>query len=127
MFFLIPRPPPRTTTTDTLVPDTSLVRAHDRAGKRGACGSSQPGAELSLVEAGFAVRAGAGKGLRAIGPGGAGRLRPCALQRAGAWPNAPARSEEHTSELQSLIRIPYAVFCLKKKKDQRKKLTQQKR
>src|SRR3546814_9420673 len=27
---------------------------------------------------------------------------------------APARSEEHTSELQSLIRIPYAVFCLKK-------------
>src|SRR3546814_4245185 len=31
-----------------------------------------------------------------------------------AWP--PARSEEHTSELQSLMRISYAVFCLKKKK-----------
>src|SRR3546814_2260617 len=30
---------------------------------------------------------------------------------------APARSEEHTSELQSLMRISYAVFCLKKKKD----------
>src|SRR3546814_3863311 len=29
---------------------------------------------------------------------------------------APPRSEEHTSELQSLMRIPYAVFCLKKKK-----------
>src|SRR3546814_3558683 len=29
------------------------------------------------------------------------------------------RSEEHTSELQSLMRIPYAVFCLKKKKDNR--------
>src|SRR3546814_6195970 len=29
---------------------------------------------------------------------------------------APARSEEHTSELQSLMRISYAVFCLKKKK-----------
>src|SRR3546814_3569091 len=29
---------------------------------------------------------------------------------------AVARSEEHTSELQSLMRIPYAVFCLKKKK-----------
>src|SRR3546814_7882314 len=28
----------------------------------------------------------------------------------------PGRSEEHTSELQSLMRIPYAVFCLKKKK-----------
>src|SRR3546814_2063936 len=31
----------------------------------------------------------------------------------------PDRSEEHTSELQSLMRIPYAVFCLKKKKEQR--------
>src|SRR3546814_9970014 len=30
----------------------------------------------------------------------------------------PARSEEHTSELQSLMRISYAAFCLKKKKDQ---------
>src|SRR3546814_8490069 len=32
------------------------------------------------------------------------------------WEIAPLRSEEHTSELQSLMRIPYAVFCLKKKK-----------
>src|SRR3546814_6373672 len=31
--------------------------------------------------------------------------------------SAPARSEEHTSELQSLMRISYAVFCLKKKKE----------
>src|SRR3546814_5789807 len=36
-----------------------------------------------------------------------------AFQAAGI---APARSEEHTSELQSLMRISYAVFCLKKKK-----------
>src|SRR3546814_10886322 len=35
-------------------------------------------------------------------------------ERAGAAPNG--RSEEHTSELQSLMRISYAVFCLKKKK-----------
>src|SRR3546814_6655325 len=34
----------------------------------------------------------------------------------GARPVAPSRSEEHTSELQSLMRISYAVFCLKKKK-----------
>src|SRR3546814_7789285 len=34
-----------------------------------------------------------------------------------------ARSEEHTSELQSLMRISYAVFCLKKKKKQQKKKT----
>src|SRR3546814_8893608 len=37
----------------------------------------------------------------------------------------PARSEEHTSELQSLMRISYAVFCLKKKKTQRYDNTQQ--
>src|SRR3546814_7619766 len=34
----------------------------------------------------------------------------------GAIPSAARRSEEHTSELQSLMRISYAVFCLKKKK-----------
>src|SRR3546814_2154119 len=34
---------------------------------------------------------------------------------------APARSEEHTSELQSLMRISYAVFCLKKKKKTKRK------
>src|SRR3546814_5669920 len=47
------------------------------------------------------------------------RLPCCALssERIGAW---ATRSEEHTSELQSLMRISYAVFCLKKKKPQRK-------
>src|SRR3546814_4468422 len=35
--------------------------------------------------------------------------------------SVPARSEEHTSELQSLMRISYAVFCLKKKKTKKKK------
>src|SRR3546814_4759902 len=60
-------------------------------------------------------------------PGGAAGKR----DRAGAWPGADrrrllgcqrpgaagrGRSEEHTSELQSLMRISYAVFCLKKKK-----------
>src|SRR3546814_3768202 len=34
-------------------------------------------------------------------------------------PFDPSRSEEHTSELQSLMRISYAVFCLKKKKEQK--------
>src|SRR3546814_9409178 len=37
-----------------------------------------------------------------------------------AIPESGARSEEHTSELQSLMRISYAVFCLKKKKKQKK-------
>src|SRR3546814_7512511 len=48
-----------------------------------------------------------------------GHPRPgCALR---ALPGAPARSEEHTSELQSLMRISYAVFCLKKKKTHKNK------
>src|SRR3546814_8000558 len=43
----------------------------------------------------------------------------CLLKfQAGAFPGSPVqRSEEHTSELQSLMRIPYAVFCLKKKQN----------
>src|SRR3546814_8390453 len=48
------------------------------------------------------------RGCRARGPG---RIGAAAI---GAWPR---RSEEHTSELQSLMRISYAVFCLKKKKN----------
>src|SRR3546814_9679973 len=51
-------------------------------------------------------------------------VRVRAVLITGLWPNdcpkddfdAPGRSEEHTSELQSLMRISYAVFCLKKKK-----------
>src|SRR3546814_2913046 len=43
-----------------------------------------------------------------VGFSNAGKIARFALQRAG-------RSEEHTSELQSLLRISYAVFCLKKK------------
>src|SRR3546814_11969622 len=52
---------------------------------------------------------------RARRPGG--RPRPGALSLAGL---SIERSEEHTSELQSLMRISYAVFCLKKKKQQKK-------
>src|SRR3546814_3091290 len=44
--------------------------------------------------------------------------RPCAASRTPKSRRAPKRSEEHTSELQSLMRISYAVFCLKKKKTQ---------
>src|SRR3546814_1095993 len=57
-----------------------------------------------------------------VQPGGrgfsAGRRRPavCANRRLPEW--LPKRSEEHTSELQSLMRISYAVLCLKKKKTQ---------
>src|SRR3546814_1998967 len=54
--------------------------------------------------------AGAGKG-GGEEPGGSDMVDPNCIQDAGR-----IRSEEHTSELQSLMRISYAVFCLKKKK-----------
>src|SRR3546814_2623420 len=44
-----------------------------------------------------------------------GRVPPC-LELPRVRPRSDCRSEEHTSELQSLMRISYAVFCLKKKK-----------
>src|SRR3546814_10496307 len=58
------------------------------------------------------------------GPGrGHGFRRQLCRARPG---QGAARSEEHTSELQSLMRISYAVFCLKKKTTQRKKQTNKK-
>src|SRR3546814_2808013 len=95
------RLPPRSTRTDTLFPYTTLFR------------SAGP-----LVAV-------AGRGARAGRAGAAVGLRPALPRhgggRAGAGgPGVRAsgghRSEEHTSELQSLMRISYAVFCLKKKK-----------
>src|SRR3546814_9492850 len=53
---------------------------------------------------------------------GAGRFR-ANKPRSESGTFAMARSEEHTSELQSLMRISYAVFCLKKKKNKRKQHT----
>src|SRR3546814_3492786 len=90
IFFLMIRRPPRSTRTDTLFPYTTLFRS---------------AAEIALCQTGVWL-----------------------------WPEPPIpsarttekwrtrcfgrrrRSEEHTSELQSLMRISYAVFCLKKKK-----------
>src|SRR3546814_2236186 len=93
------RRPPRSTRTDTLFPYTTLFRSglrFDRAhrprgppaGRVEPQGSARPAPDV-----------GAGRGSVDL-PGPAGKLR----------------SEEHTSELQSLMRISYAVFCLKKKK-----------
>src|SRR3546814_1228001 len=48
------------------------------------------------------------------------RRSKVAASSANPWVRTTGRSEEHTSELQSLMRISYAVFCLKKKKKLRK-------
>src|SRR3546814_4463115 len=92
------RRPPRSTRTDTLFPYTTLFRS-DRQGAL-----HRPRAALD----GGGLRGAREDGLpRGLGPG----RRPA--RRAGE--DAILRSEEHTSELQSLMRISYAVFCLKKK------------
>src|SRR3546814_3971180 len=97
------RRPPRSTRTDTLFPYTTLFRSHavesgagivDRAGDRRQRGQR--------IEAGADHDAGQQNGGTDIDR-----------------EETTDRSEEHTSELQSLMRISYAVFCLKKKKKKR--------
>src|SRR3546814_4790326 len=104
LFFLMIRRPPESTRTDTLFPDTTLFRS--------------VGNDIVAEE-------------RQTGPGRRQQGRGEQIEAMAAPPAAPeieerkpqvgegrsrVRSEEHTSELQSLMRISYAVFCLKKKK-----------
>src|SRR3546814_15233907 len=85
-FFLMIRRPPRSTRTDTLFPYTTLFRS--------ACPGTGDRVPEGVVVREFAI----------------------ARDDEGDPANGQRRSEEHTSELQSLMRISYAVFCLKKKK-----------
>src|SRR3546814_10558723 len=103
------RRPPRSTRTDTLVPYTTLFRSIDF--RQASFGLDQDhavhavgnvlgdhrGCAVVYKQAGMLGRKGKALGLARCGLGNIGR------------------SEEHTSELHSLMRISYAVFCLKKK------------
>src|SRR3546814_2745384 len=102
-FFLMIRRPPRSTRTDTLFPYTTLFRSADprtripttrRPNDRRRCLPARP--------------------LRSRTPPSPDRDDRRA-PRPDARPRPARRSEEHTSELQSLMRNSYAVFCLKKK------------
>src|SRR3546814_1489839 len=118
-FFLMIRRPPRSTRTDTLFPYTTLFRSAGLV----------PG-ELRVVMRVQVDRAWRQNhalgvhGLPGLLPNPADRGDAAVLDReipldeggAQAVGDAGVRSEEHTSELQSLMRISYAVFCLKKKK-----------
>src|SRR3546814_9740654 len=124
-FFLMIRRPPRSTRTDTLFPYTTLFRS----AKRYTFDVSNMRIENGVgVDEKTSDRSGARRwsnsGVRGGGAGlcllfGAGPERQNLHypdlhdhgRRPGAW-----RSEEHTSELQSLMRISYAVFCLKTNK-----------
>src|SRR3546814_1944687 len=92
------RRPPRSTRTDTLFPYTTLFR------------SIRSTTDFRLVASG------PGGGSVAGVPCGTGDTVGACVAIAGTGVRA-VRSEEHTSELQSLMRISYAVFCLKKKKN----------
>src|SRR3546814_10770620 len=96
------RRPPRSTRTDTLFPYTTLFRSHFTLVSRRSIGQTQPLSQLFCII--VQICEGISHGIR-------------------FYRSPASRSEEHTSELQSLMRISYAVFCLKKKKKQ-SKLTQ---
>src|SRR3546814_7660675 len=90
------RRPPRSTRTDTLFPYTTLFRSTTSDG------FAMPGHHISDQQV-FLFMTHRRQDTQAV-----------AAAKAGISERS-ARSEEHTSELQSLMRISYAVFCLKKK------------
>src|SRR3546814_7599050 len=106
VFFLMLRRPPRSTRTDTLFPYTTLFRSEFPASI--AVGEAPPffiiGPTGEAELANYRVR-----GRFYV----VDRIFDVAELRLGT--RKQQRSEEHTSELQSLMRISYAVFCLKKK------------
>src|SRR3546814_9735296 len=111
-FFLMIRRPPRSTRTDTLFPYTTLFRSINgvEPSMESIASFKYPAARPLFVYI-------KGAHLKAV-PG----LKEFVAEytRESTW--GPQRSEEHTSELQSLMRISYAVFCLKKKNNIYKKL-----
>src|SRR3546814_5551281 len=117
------RRPPRSTRTDTLFPYTTLFRSQRSRPRRAAAFRGvrelplhhRVGQEPHHAQVGL-CRGEARRAAAAHRPGCGGQQRSVRiLQPAGGVRPRP-RSEEHTSELQSLMRISYAVFCLKKKK-----------
>src|SRR3546814_5223347 len=105
------RRPPRSTRTDTLFPYTTLFRSMyarwaEARGYKTELVEESPGEEAGLKSV----------TIRVIGPNAYGWLKT----ESGVHRLVRIRSEEHTSELQSLMRISYAVFCLKKKKSRKK-------
>src|SRR3546814_8341223 len=96
------RRPPISTRTDTLFPDTTLFRSRLRANMR----LTIRGKDDVINQVMVCLVAGGHLLIEDL-PGVGKTTLAYSLAR---------RSEEHTSELQSLMRISYAVFCLKKKK-----------
>src|SRR3546814_5762566 len=96
------RRPPRSTRTDTLFPYTTLFRSPASGGRSVTMLTTPP---IAWLPQGTELAPRSTTGIISVGK--ARQVMPGSARR---------RSEEHTSELQSLMRISYAVFCLKKKK-----------
>src|SRR3546814_2921435 len=96
-FFLMIRRPPRSTRTDTLFPYTTLFRSNYLP-----CNSSNLFFSLKKFSPLY------------------DNMKLTAAELGKLLNGTVERSEEHTSELQSLMRISYAVFCLKKKNKKKK-------
>src|SRR3546814_1315395 len=96
------RRPPRSTRTDTLFPYTTLFRSN--VVMNCAFGAETFAVDTHIFRVGNRTGLASGKTVLAV------------EQKLEKDTPQPFRSEEHTSELQSLMRISYAVFCLKKKK-----------
>src|SRR3546814_2175858 len=125
------RRPPRSTRTDTLFPYTTLFRSDaDRNGRPADRAVDRKHRLLAgrLPLKSFRARCRRDQSRDEIA-GGRGKEPRAHDERSHVRRGQPVhcgkadRSEEHTSELQSLMRISYAVFCLKKKKQQRDKKT----
>src|SRR3546814_2579747 len=96
------RRPPRSTRTDTLFPYTTLFRS---------LGADGPALAVLVAVAHALRRQVDQRPVEVVAEGG-----PQVARIGGLRSRPQLRSEEHTSELQSLMRISYAVFCLKKKR-----------
>src|SRR3546814_4025567 len=101
------RRPPRSTRTDTLFPYTTLFRS---IGRDGQLPAGLDALDDNGLEPGPRT---IDRGRKPCRPGS--KDQQAGMDRVSHCRAFQKRSEEHTSELQSLMRISYAVFCLKKK------------
>src|SRR3546814_2976953 len=113
-FFLMLRRPPKSTRTDTLFPYTTLVRSDVAVRAHPVVGQAVPGREDQRLD----LRR---EKCEAVDQPGRLGIVERDVQPAARFACRQQRWEEHTSELQSLMRLSYAVLCLKNKKTHKTK------